>query len=135
MADMGPGLRRDDVDDGGLLWTENTNAPDAFGRTPTEASVRFVPLAWHRLHGAPTNTTGPVGCCVGEPPIGSMPIASVAPSRRSRGSAAQRQKYLPKLATGEWVGCFGLTEPDHGSDPAGMTTRATAVPGGWRKAR
>src|SRR5229473_4992090 len=38
------------------------------------------------------------------------------------GSEAQRQKYLPKLASGEWVGCFGLTEPDHGSDPAGMTT-------------
>jgi glutaryl-CoA dehydrogenase len=48
------------------------------------------------------------------------------------GSEAQRQKYLPKLASGEWVGCFGLTEPDHGSDPAGMTTRATQVPGGWR---
>jgi glutaryl-CoA dehydrogenase len=48
------------------------------------------------------------------------------------GSEAQRQKYLPKLASGEWVGCFGLTEPDHGSDPAGMTTRATAAPGGWR---
>src|SRR5271169_2602935 len=45
------------------------------------------------------------------------------------GSEAQRQKYLPKLASGEWVGCFGLTEPDHGSDPAGMTTRATAVRG------
>jgi glutaryl-CoA dehydrogenase len=48
------------------------------------------------------------------------------------GTEEQRQKYLPKLASGEWVGCFGLTEPDHGSDPAGMTTRATAVPGGWR---
>jgi glutaryl-CoA dehydrogenase len=48
------------------------------------------------------------------------------------GSEAQRQKYLPKLASGEWVGCFGLTEPDHGSDPAGMTTRAIAVSGGWR---
>ncbi|HKM71412.1 MAG TPA: acyl-CoA dehydrogenase [Stellaceae bacterium] len=48
------------------------------------------------------------------------------------GSEAQRQKYLPKLASGEWVGCFGLTEPDHGSDPAGMTTRAIAVPGGYR---
>jgi glutaryl-CoA dehydrogenase len=48
------------------------------------------------------------------------------------GSEAQRQKYLPKLASGEWVGCFGLTEPDHGSDPAGMTTRATAAAGGWR---
>ncbi len=48
------------------------------------------------------------------------------------GSEAQRQKYLPKLASGEWVGCFGLTEPDHGSDPAGMTTRATAVADGWR---
>ncbi len=40
------------------------------------------------------------------------------------GSEAQKQKYLPKLATGEWVGCFGLTEPNHGSDPAGMLTRA-----------
>jgi glutaryl-CoA dehydrogenase len=48
------------------------------------------------------------------------------------GSEAQRQKYLPKLALGEWVGCFGLTEPDHGSDPAGMTTRATAAQGGYR---
>jgi glutaryl-CoA dehydrogenase len=48
------------------------------------------------------------------------------------GSEAQRQKYLPRLASGEWVGCFGLTEPDHGSDPAGMTTRATCVNGGWR---
>jgi len=48
------------------------------------------------------------------------------------GSEAQRQKYLPKLASGEWVGCFGLTEPDHGSDPAGMTSRAAAVPGGYR---
>jgi glutaryl-CoA dehydrogenase len=48
------------------------------------------------------------------------------------GMEEQRQKYLPKLASGEWVGCFGLTEPDHGSDPAGMTTRAIAVPGGYR---
>jgi glutaryl-CoA dehydrogenase len=48
------------------------------------------------------------------------------------GSDAQRRKYLPKLASGEWVGCFGLTEPDHGSDPAGMTTRAAAVAGGYR---
>src|SRR6516165_5659923 len=48
------------------------------------------------------------------------------------GSEEQRQKYLPKLASGEWIGCFGLTEPDAGSDPAGMTTRATAVSGGYR---
>jgi glutaryl-CoA dehydrogenase len=48
------------------------------------------------------------------------------------GSEAQRLKFLPKLASGEWVGCFGLTEPDHGSDPGGMTTRAVAAPGGWR---
>src|SRR6201996_4975084 len=48
------------------------------------------------------------------------------------GTKEQRQKYLPKLASGEWVGCFGLTEPDHGSDPAGMTPRATAVQGGYR---
>jgi len=48
------------------------------------------------------------------------------------GSEEQRQKYLPKLATGEWIGCFGLTEPDAGSDPAGMTTRAEKTPSGYR---
>jgi glutaryl-CoA dehydrogenase len=48
------------------------------------------------------------------------------------GSEAQRQKYLPKLATGEWVGCFGLTEPNHGSDPASMVTRAVPTDGGYR---
>jgi glutaryl-CoA dehydrogenase len=47
------------------------------------------------------------------------------------GSEEQRQHYLPKLATGEWVGCFGLTEPDHGSDPSSMVTRATKVDGGY----
>ncbi|MCZ8254823.1 MAG: acyl-CoA dehydrogenase family protein, partial [Polaromonas sp.] len=47
------------------------------------------------------------------------------------GSEAQKQKYLPKLATGEWVGCFGLTEPNHGSDPASMLTRAKPVDGGF----
>ncbi len=47
------------------------------------------------------------------------------------GTEAQKEKYLPKLATGEWVGCFGLTEPNAGSDPAGMQTRAKAVPGGY----
>src|SRR3954471_21752496 len=48
------------------------------------------------------------------------------------GTEAQRQKYLPKLASGEWVGCFGLTEPDHGSDPGSMATRAKKAPGGYR---
>jgi glutaryl-CoA dehydrogenase len=48
------------------------------------------------------------------------------------GSVAQRLKYLPRLATGEWVGCFGLTEPDAGSDPAGMRTRAEPTSGGYR---
>jgi glutaryl-CoA dehydrogenase len=48
------------------------------------------------------------------------------------GNEAQREKYLPKLACGEWIGCFGLTEPDHGSDPAGMATRARSVDGGYR---
>jgi glutaryl-CoA dehydrogenase len=50
----------------------------------------------------------------------------------SFGSEAQRRKYLPKLATGEIVGCFGLTEPDHGSDPGSMATRAERVDGGYR---
>ena len=48
------------------------------------------------------------------------------------GSEEQRRKYLPRLATGELIGCFGLTEPDHGSDPGGMKTRAGAVDGGYR---
>ena len=48
------------------------------------------------------------------------------------GNEAQRMKYLPRLATGEWIGCFGLTEPNHGSDPGSMITRARAAPGGYR---
>ena len=48
------------------------------------------------------------------------------------GSEEQRTKYLPKLASGEWIGCFGLTEPDAGSDPGGMKTRATRTDGGYR---
>ncbi len=48
------------------------------------------------------------------------------------GTEGQRQKYLPKLATGEWIGCFGLTEPDHGSDPASMASRAQKVKGGYQ---
>jgi glutaryl-CoA dehydrogenase len=48
------------------------------------------------------------------------------------GTEAQRRKYLAKLATGEWIGCFGLTEPDHGSDPGSMVTRARAAPGGYK---
>lgn len=48
------------------------------------------------------------------------------------GSEAQKRKYLPKLASGEWIGCFGLTEPDAGSDPGGMKTRAVKTDGGYR---
>jgi len=48
------------------------------------------------------------------------------------GSEEQKEKYLPKLATGEWIGCFGLTEPDHGSDPGSMVTRAKSVDGGYK---
>ncbi len=48
------------------------------------------------------------------------------------GSEEQRKKYLPKLASGEWIGCFGLTEPDAGSDPAGMKTRAVKTDTGYR---
>jgi len=47
------------------------------------------------------------------------------------GTEAQKQRYLPKLARGEWIGCFGLTEPDHGSDPGSMVTRARSVAGGY----
>src|SRR5690606_21190595 len=47
------------------------------------------------------------------------------------GTEDQKRKYLAKLATGETVGCFGLTEPDHGSDPGGMVTRARKVDGGY----
>ena len=47
------------------------------------------------------------------------------------GTEAQRQKFLPRLARGEWIGCFGLTEPDHGSDPGSLQTRAKKVPGGY----
>ena len=47
------------------------------------------------------------------------------------GTEAQRRAYLPRLATGEWIGCFGLTEPNHGSDPGGMETRARRVDGGY----
>src|SRR5699024_336545 len=47
------------------------------------------------------------------------------------GSEELRRKYLPKLASGEWVGCFGLTEPDHGSDPGSMVTTAKEVDGGY----
>jgi glutaryl-CoA dehydrogenase len=47
------------------------------------------------------------------------------------GTEATKQKYLPKLATGEWIGCFGLTEPNHGSDPGSLITRAKKVSGGW----
>ena len=48
------------------------------------------------------------------------------------GTEAQKQKYLPKLASGEFIGCFGLTEPDHGSDPGSMATRAHKVDGGYK---
>src|SRR3990172_7481204 len=47
------------------------------------------------------------------------------------GTEAQKQRYLPKLATGEWIGCFGLTEPNYGSDPGGMVSRARQVDGGF----
>ena len=47
------------------------------------------------------------------------------------GNESQREKYLPKLASGEWIGCFGLTEPDYGSDPGGMKSRARTVAGGY----
>ena len=47
------------------------------------------------------------------------------------GTGEQKQKYLPKLASGEWIGCFGLTEPDHGSDPGSMNTHAKSIAGGY----
>eukprot|EP01038_Epipyxis_sp_PR26KG_P001376 gene1376-1920_t len=50
---------------------------------------------------------------------------------KRNGTEEQKQKYLPKLASGEWIGCFGLTEPNHGSDPGAMITRARKVDGGY----
>ena len=50
----------------------------------------------------------------------------------SYGSEEQKNKYLPKLLSGEWIGCFGLTEPNSGSDPASMTTKAEKVEGGYQ---
>ena len=47
------------------------------------------------------------------------------------GNEATKEKYLPRLASGQWIGCFGLTEPNHGSDPGSMVTRARKVPGGY----
>ena len=61
----------------------------------------------------------------------SVQASLVAHPIYTYGTDAQRQKYLPKLMTGEWIGCFGLTEPDHGSDPGGMITRAEPTSGGY----
>ena len=72
------------------------------------------------------STFGPVALHIGAPDEGNVHmLAHIA-------TDAQRDKYLPKLATGEWVGCFGLTEPDAGSDPGGMKTRAEKIEGGYR---
>ncbi|MGQ0650827.1 MAG: acyl-CoA dehydrogenase [Betaproteobacteria bacterium] len=90
-------------------------------------------------YGGPGLTDGPYGLI-------ARAVARVASGYRSMmsvqsslvmvpifefGSSVTKQKYLPKLATGEWIGCFGLTEPNHGSDPASMVTRAKKVPGGY----
>ena len=64
--------------------------------------------------------------------MASVPSSLVMVPIYEFGSEAQRQKYLPKLASGEWIGCFGLTEPDHGSDPGSMVTRAQKVAGGYQ---
>jgi glutaryl-CoA dehydrogenase len=61
----------------------------------------------------------------------SVQSSLVMPAIHDFGNEAQRRKYLPRLATAEWVGCFGLTEPDSGSDPLSMTTRAKKVAGGY----
>src|SRR3954454_9757758 len=60
-----------------------------------------------------------------QPSLGMHPIYPY-------GTHTQKKKYLPKLARAELIGCFGLTEPDHGSDPGSMKTRATKAPGGCR---
>ena len=57
-------------------------------------------------------------------PVGLLSCLLLAREEEQQASEDQRQRYLPRLATGEWVGCFGLTEPDAGSDPASMKTRA-----------
>src|SRR3954467_11412873 len=62
----------------------------------------------------------------------SVQTSLVCSSILKWGNDAQKQKYLPKLCRGEWLGCFGLTEPDTGSDAANQRTRATKVDGGWK---
>ena len=62
----------------------------------------------------------------------SVQTSLVCSSILKWGTEAQKQKYLPKLCSGEWLGCFGLTEPDTGSDAANQRTRAAKVDGGWR---
>ena len=68
----------------------------------------------------------------GDPGFGlTLHSRLVGPYLGALGTDEQKAKYLPKLATGEWIGCFGLTEPDAGSDPAGMKTKATKTDGGY----
>jgi len=62
----------------------------------------------------------------------SVQTSLVCGSIAARGTDEQKARYLPRLCTGEWLGCFGLTEPDSGSDAASLRTRARKVPGGWR---
>src|SRR5246500_2921767 len=68
----------------------------------------------------------------GQPPAMSVQSSLVMHPIYAYGTEAQRMKYLPKLASGEMIGCFGLTEPDHGSDPGSMITRAEKVAGGFK---
>src|SRR3546814_20559880 len=84
-----------------------------------------------------TDTLFPDTPLFGSVDSGFRSMMSVQSSRVMRpihafASEAQKQQYLPKLASGEAIGCFGLTEPDHGSDPGSMVTRAKKVAGGYR---
>jgi glutaryl-CoA dehydrogenase len=137
------------VKDSAQQYAQNTLAPrvkEAFRQESTDPSI-FREMGEMGLLGATIDGYGCSGVdyvCYGliareieRVDSGYRSMMSVQSSLvmypiHAYGTEEQREKFLPKLATGEWIGCFGLTEPDHGSDPGGMVTRARAVDGGYR---
>ncbi|WP_376872882.1 acyl-CoA dehydrogenase [Albirhodobacter sp. R86504] len=121
----------------GDAFLYETTDPDLFGKMGAQGLLGItVPESYGGL-GAGYVTYGLVAREIERVDSGYRSMMSVQSSLviypiYAYGSEAQRQKYLPKLISGEWIGCFGLTEPEAGSDPAGMRTRATKIDGGYR---